>query len=85
MWEPARFRFDKPNNGLLQLGLGPGRVESTQQIQGRARPDLCVSRQLQVPRPGRQMAVGHEPLTRVEIHAGFDRERRDGRSAASIL
>ena len=40
-------------------GLGPWRVESIEQIEGRARPDLRVPRQLQVPRRGAEMAVPH--------------------------
>ncbi|MBF8301126.1 MAG: hypothetical protein HW394_1496, partial [Acidobacteria bacterium] len=58
-------------------GLGPGPVESTEEIQGRARPDLRVPRQLQVPRRGREMAVAHESLNRVEVHAGFEQMRRE--------
>jgi hypothetical protein len=58
-------------------GLGPGPVESTEEIEGRARPDLRVPRQLQVPRRGREMAVAHEPLNRVQIHARFEQMGRE--------
>ena len=57
--------------------LGPGPVESPEQIQGRARPDLGVPRQLQVPRGGREMAVPHQTLNRVQIHAGFEQMGRE--------
>jgi hypothetical protein len=47
------------------------------QIEWRTRSALRVPRQLEVPCRGAEMAVAHQALNRVQIHAGFEQMRRE--------
>ncbi len=64
----------------VHTGLGRWRVDAIEQVEGRARPDLGVPRQLQIPRRGAEMAMPHQPLNRVQIHAGFEQMGREAMS-----
>ena len=58
-------------------GLARWRVDAIEQVEGRARPDLGVPCQLQVPRRGAEMAMPHQTLNRVQIHASFEQMGRE--------
>jgi hypothetical protein len=68
----GRRRCDDGTHGLFRWP-----VESIEQIEWRARSDLRVPRQLEIPGRGAEMAVAHQALNRVQIHAGFEQMRRE--------